>query len=171
MLNKTATIGFGGSCHWCTEAIFLSLKGVSSVQQGWISSGEASEFFSEAVMVTFDEQEISLDLLIAIHLHTHSCTSSHSMRDKYRSAIYTFDDLQMSVAGEALEHLQKEFPDPIITEVLNFHEFKLNKAEYLNYYYSNPEKPFCQNIVKPKLLELLNRFSKVVNDERLQHLR
>lgn len=171
MLNKISTIGFGGSCHWCTEAIFLSLKGVSSVQQGWISSVETPEFFSEAVMVTFDEQQISLHILIAIHLYTHSCTSRHSMRDKYRSAIYTFDDQQMIVAGEVLEHLQKEFPDHIITEVVNFHEFKPNKAEYLNYYYSNPEKPFCQNVVKPKLLELLNRFSKVVDDERLQHLR
>ena len=23
-------IGLGGGCHWCTEAIFLSLKGVDS---------------------------------------------------------------------------------------------------------------------------------------------
>lgn len=31
-------IGLGGSCNWCTEAIFRSLKGVTKVKQGWISS-------------------------------------------------------------------------------------------------------------------------------------
>tara|TARA_B100000795_G_scaffold173674_1_gene130984 strand:- start:4871 stop:5212 length:342 start_codon:yes stop_codon:yes gene_type:complete len=31
-------IGLGGGCHWCTEAVFMSLKGVRSVRQGWIAS-------------------------------------------------------------------------------------------------------------------------------------
>ena len=167
MENRTEQIGFGGSCHWCTEAIFLSLKGVNSVQQGWISSEDAPDFFSEAVIVNFDEQQIPLPTLIAIHLHTHSCTSSHSMRDKYRSAIYASNQQQMIVSHAAIEDLQTDFPEPIITEVLRFHQFKLNKEEYLDYYYSNPDKPFCQNIVKPKLLKLLNRFPKEVDGNRL----
>jgi len=41
-------IGLGGSCHWCTEAIFSSLKGVESVEQGWFKSSENSSQFSEA---------------------------------------------------------------------------------------------------------------------------
>jgi peptide-methionine (S)-S-oxide reductase len=44
-------IGFGGSCHWCTEAIFLSLKGVTAVKQGWIASDGQNSTFSEAVIV------------------------------------------------------------------------------------------------------------------------
>ena len=73
----------------------------------------------------------------------------------------------MIVSHAALEDLQTDFPEPIITEVLRFHQFKLNKEEYLDYYYSNPDKPFCQNIVKPKLLKLLNRFPKEVDGNRL----
>lgn len=171
MENRTDQIGFGGSCHWCTEAIFLSLKGVSSVEQGWIASSEAKNFFSEAVMVTFDEQQITLATLIAIHLHTHSCTSSHSFRDKYLSAIYTRNKQQKIIAGAALKDLQEDFMEPIITQILSFHEFRLNKEEYLNYYYSNPDKPFCKNIVKPKLLEILSRFSMEVDRERMKHLK
>jgi peptide-methionine (S)-S-oxide reductase len=171
MGNRIEQIGFGGSCHWCTEAIFFSLKGVSSVKQGWIASSEAQESFSEAVIVEFDEQQISLNTLIAIHLHTHSCTSNHSMRDKYRSAIYTITDQQMTIACSALKKMRKNFSDPIITQVVTFHHFKLNNEEYLDYYYSNPEKPFCQNIVRPKLLEIMNRFSKEVDKERMKHLK
>ncbi|MHA4895373.1 peptide-methionine (S)-S-oxide reductase [Pedobacter sp. PWIIR3] len=163
-------IGFGGSCHWCTEAIFLSLKGVIEVQQGWMTSSDSPSTFSEAVLVRFDPLVISLETLITIHLHTHSCTSSHSMRNKYRSAIYTFGPRQQVYANASLQLLQKDFTEPIITEVVEFEGFKLNKPEYLNYYYRDPEKPFCQNIVNPKLQQLLKDFSENVDQEKLQHL-
>src|SRR3954451_12716902 len=84
-------IGFGGGCHWCTEAVFLSLKGVEQVEQGWIASQPPYDAFSEAVVVTYDPLVITLTDLITIHLHTHASTSNHSMRQKYRSAVYWFD--------------------------------------------------------------------------------
>ena len=40
-------IGFGGGCHWCTEAVFQSLKGVAKVQQGWIASTEENMSYPE----------------------------------------------------------------------------------------------------------------------------
>ena len=151
-------IGFGGSCHWCTEAIFLSVKGVTQVEQGWIASENDESGFSEAVIVTFNKTKVSLAMLIAVHLYTHSCTAQHSMRQKYRSAIYTFEKKQYLAATKAIDTLQKEFSDKIITMVIPFHAFKLNDEQYLNYYYNNPGKPFCQNIVNPKLQELLKKF-------------
>ena len=42
--------------------------------------------------------------------------------------------------------------------------FKLNEPEYLNYYYSDRQKPFCENIVRPKLQMLLERFGGMVPD-------
>lgn len=156
-------IGFGGSCHWCTEAIFLSIKGVQTVGQGWIASEGESAAFSEAVIVEFDRTIVSLDTLIAIHLHTHSCTANHTMRSKYRSAVYTFNKDQAIAAQQAITTLQTEFAKTIITEVVPFKAFKLNKDEYLNYYYSNPGKLFCENIVTPKLHLLMRRFGKEVD--------
>jgi peptide-methionine (S)-S-oxide reductase len=151
-------IGFGGSCHWCTEAIFRSLKGVNGVEQGWISSNSENATPSEAVIVEFNASVISLQTLIAIHLHTHSSTSSHEMRGKYRSAIYTCEESQLRTAMQAIQNLQKDFDEPIVTKVLPFQTFKLNEENYLNYYYKDPSKPFCQNIVLPKLKELIRRF-------------
>ena len=87
-------IGFGGGCHWCTEGVFQSLIGVNHVDQGWISSEVPNDNYSEGVIVNFDPQVISLHVLVEIHLLTHSSTSNHSMRDKYRSAVYTYDQSQ-----------------------------------------------------------------------------
>ncbi len=157
-------IGLGGSCHWCTEAIFQSLKGVVHVSQGWIASDDNPTHFSEAVVVEFDPALISLETLIEIHLHTHSCTSDHAMRSKYRSAIYTFTDEQGSFAKQAIERLQADFDQRIITEVIPFNMFKLNDEKYLNYYQKDPEKPFCKTFIEPKLKSLLNRFAGKVND-------
>lgn len=163
-------INFGGSCHWCTEAVFASLKGVEHVSQGWIASSDAIEKFSEAVIVKFDPSLISLEVLIAVHLHTHSSTSLHSMRSKYRSAVYCMSQDQEKASSQIISNLQSEFSKPIITEVVPFGAFKLNKEEYLNYYFSDPSKPFCENVVNPKLKELMKRFSKQIHLEKLTHL-
>lgn len=163
-------IGFGGSCHWCTEAIFLSLKGINAVRQGWIAADGPNMTFSEGVIVEYNPEVITLYTLIAIHLFTHSCTSNHSMRSKYRSAVYTFNAEQRQISRETIQSLQKEFSDPVITQVLPCEDFKLNTEDFLNYYYSNPEKPFCENIVNPKLKLLLAQFADQVNTEKLIHL-
>ncbi len=154
-------IGFGGSCHWCTEAIFQSLRGVTEVLQGWVATSEHD--FSEAVLVSFDEAVITLETLAEIHLATHSCTSEHSMRKKYRSAVYVFDEAQANAARKAIRNLQDDYAEPIITRVLPMQQFKLNQPEYLNYYYRDPKKPFCEQIVRPKLQVLLERFGKSVD--------
>ncbi len=158
-------VGLGGSCHWCTEAIFQSLLGVSKVEQGWVSSIEYPTL-SEAVIVHFDSSFISLAVLIEIHLHTHSSTSTHAMREKYRSAIYVFSESQREIATQAIKQLQSDFKLPIITEVQSFDSFELNKQEYLNYYYSNPEKAFCKNQIYPKLRKLLLKFKKSVDTNK-----
>lgn len=163
-------IGFGGSCHWCTEAIFLSLKGVKSVLQGWISSDGDNSTLSEAVIVEYDEQVISSEILIAIHLATHSSTSDHKMRSKYRSAVYTFDKYQSENARQTIALLQKDYEAPVITEVLPYKSFKLNSESYLNYYYNDVQKPFCENIINPKLEKLLKFFSNETDHDKLRHI-
>jgi peptide-methionine (S)-S-oxide reductase len=161
-------IGLGGSCHWCTEAIFQSLKGVIHVSQGWVEPDDNAAEFSEAVIVEFDPILISLGSLIEIHLHTHSCTSEHFMRSKYRSAVYTFNEEQLISAKQAIDKLQTDFEDMVITKVFPFKTFKLNNEKYLDYYYKNPDKPFCKTFIDPKLKILLHQFSSHVNEDKIK---
>jgi len=168
MLKK---VGFGGGCHWCTEAVFSALKGVETVEQGWIASCGDYSLFSEGVIVTYNAREISLDVLIEIHLHTHASSGNHSMRDKYRSAVYTFDDIDLISIQMTIVDLQNDFEKPIITKVLPFSDFKLNREDSLNYYFSDPAKPFCENYINPKLKLLREQFSKLTRIEKLVHLK
>lgn len=163
-------VGFGGGCHWCTEAVFQTLKGVEKVEQGWIASEGKNDSFSEGVIVHFDKSKISLDILIAIHLYTHSCTSEHSMRKKYRSAVYTFSKMQTEDVQNIIEQFQPEFDKTIITQVLPFVAFKENKEQYQNYYLKNSENQFCKTYINPKFRLLMRQFSKQVDKDRMKNI-
>lgn len=158
-------IGLGGGCHWCTEAVFQSLIGVAKVEQGFISPRGNDSSFSEAIIVHYDSSQIGLKDLIEIHLYTHKSTSDHSMRNKYRSAVYVFDAETMTKSESILKELQKEFEIPLITSVLYFGKFKPSNVQFQDYYYNNPEKPFCETYIAPKLRLLLNKFSRFVHQK------
>lgn len=167
MINK---IGLGGGCHWCTEGVFQSLIGIVSVQQGWISSFNENESLSEAVLIEFDNSIISMKELIEIHLYTHACTSDHSFRKKYRSAVYVFDINQQELCKSLIDSLQENFYNKIITTALLFNGFKLNKKDYLNYLYRRKNNSFCENYIHPKLTLLLSKFSDKVNHQKIKDL-
>lgn len=167
MTTAPSKIGLGGGCHWCTEGVFESLLGINKVNQGWIASNGKDSEFSEAVEVYFDPAVISLSDLIEIHLYTHASRSNHSMRDKYRSAIYAYDDDQFKQALDILNGLRADFDEALITQVYPFRSFKRNKIELTDYFYSAPDRPFCQTYIQPKLNLLLARFKRHVDQDKL----
>lgn len=151
-------IAFGGGCHWCTEAIFQQIEGVQRVEQGFVASTGENSKYSEGVILHFNNNEISLSRLIEIHLHTHQSTSDHSMRKKYRSAIYYFDISTKDKALKIVANLQADFSERIITEILPFISFKVSRKEIRNYYLNGPDKPFCKKFIDPKLDILKTKF-------------
>lgn len=153
-------IGFGGGCHWCTEAVFQSLRGVRTVQQGFIKSVAPHDTFSEAVVVTYDPQVIPSDVLIDVHLRTHASTSSHKMRGKYRSAVYVFSDAQAVAVRGHISDLQNGFEAPLITATLRFDGFEPSLEQFQDYYRTNADKPFCKTYIDPKLSKIRTRFAR-----------
>jgi len=159
MTEDHARIGFGGGCHWCTEAVFQALRGVTCVEQGFIRSEPPFDGWSEAVIVTFEPTLIGLATLTEVHLRTHASTSAHSMRGKYRSAVYAFDSAQMRLAHGLIEGFQPEFGGALVTQVLPFVAFKPSDARFHDYYASDPGRPFCQAYIDPKLAVLRRDFA------------
>ncbi|WP_458629120.1 peptide-methionine (S)-S-oxide reductase [Winogradskyella sp. PC D3.3] len=164
-MDQPTKIAFGGGCHWCTEAVFQSLKGVCNVEQGFIASTKENSSFSEAVILHYNSDIISLQVLIEIHLRTHKSTSTHSMRDKYRSAIYYFSESQKIEAKTLLQAFQPKFGNQLITKVYPFSEFKASHEAIQNYYQKNPEKPFCERFINPKLRLLLKSFLNYIDTD------
>ncbi|PQJ76313.1 peptide-methionine (S)-S-oxide reductase [Polaribacter glomeratus] len=162
-------IAFGGGCHWCTEAVFQALIGVHKVEQGFISSTDENNTFSEAVIVHFEAKKIELKILIEIHLRTHKSTSNHSMRNKYRSAVYYYSISQKEESLKIIDELKSSFKDKIITKVVSFTSFKPSAVAFQNYYQSNPNKPFCETYINPKLKFLAQNFATQIEKSKVSH--
>jgi peptide-methionine (S)-S-oxide reductase len=152
-------IGLGGGCHWCTEAVFQGLRGAASVEQGFAAASEPDDAFAEAVRVRFDPAALPLDVLLEVHLRTHSSTSAHKLRGKYRSAVYVHDEDQAERARAALTRLAAGFDQPLVTRVLPFAAFRPSDARYRDYYATDPARPFCRTYIEPKLALLRRRFA------------
>ncbi len=156
---KQQRAGFGGGCHWCTEAVFQSLRGVLEVSQGFIASDAPHDSFSEAVAVTWDPAVIAFEDLIAVHLATHSSSSRHKMRGKYRSAVYVHDTADGADARRIINAIAEQTDSSFVTEILAFRAFKASDARFRDYYTRNREGPFCDAYIEPKLAMLRQRFA------------
>ena len=151
-MNKLHKIGLGGGCHWCTEGVFVHLRGVQQVEQGWISSTTPSaSTFSEAVVVHYDPAVVSLRQLIEVHLQTHAATVAHGLRHRYRSAIYYFAIEELPRIQQTLATAAAQYVDEVITQVLPFGAFRPSLPEHQDYYRTDPARPFCVRYIQPKL--------------------
>lgn len=158
----TAKIGFGDGCHWCTEAVFQSLKGIERVEQGFISAPD--DAFSEAVVVAFDPDVVPIQRLVEVHVATHASRSDHSMRGKYRSAVYVFDEDQRAAAHAALAGIEKDTGARLVTRVLLHCGFRASDTRFHDYYYTDRGRPFCQTYIDPKLARLRQGFAELYRD-------
>lgn len=155
-------IGIGGGCHWCTEGVFQTLKGVASVEQGYIRSLPPADSWAEAVLVTYDRRQISLRLLIEVHVRTHRSTAPNPIKGRYRSAVYAFDTRQQALCVDALAELRLSCFEKLTTLVLMFKAFKSSPEHFKNYYRVDPDRPFCKRFIDPKLSEIRRAFPKFV---------
>jgi peptide-methionine (S)-S-oxide reductase len=158
-MSTLLKFGFGGGCHWCTEAVFKQLKGVHKVLQGYIASTSPFSNFSEAVIVSFNPSEISLKDLIMVHLNTHASTKDHSFRDKYRSAVYYYSLNDKPYIKRLLEDLKREDNKAYITKILKLESFKESRESIRDYYTKHPNAPFCNRYILPKFKILKNNYS------------
>lgn len=150
-------MAFGGGCHWCTEAVFAALRG-TRVTQGFAVSDPPDDAPSEAALVAWDETDVPLGAMVAIHLRTHASGSDHQMRGKYRSAIYTGNE-DAAAARAALAAEAREV-GPVVTRVLPLRAFTPSPPQFARYYETRgPDAPFCRTYIEPKLARLRREYA------------
>ena len=171
-----ATAILAGGCFWCTEAVFLMLKGVTAVRSGYIgghvvdpdyrSVCEGTTGHAEAVEVTFDPDTVSYDTLLDVFFATHDPTTPNRQGNdfgtQYRSAVFTLDDAQKAKAMAARTRAAAIWDDPIVTEIVPASTFYAAEGYHQNYFAQNPQQPYCQVIVAPKVAKARKGFAKLL---------
>lgn len=152
------TLGFGGGCHWCTEAVFLALTGVIAVRQGFIRSRGKHATPAEAVEVDFDPAIISQEDLLDVHLATHASTDPRKAKGKYRSAVYVFQKADQPQLAALLKAAQNQTGAIFSTQILMHCGFTPSHETFQGYYAKNPQGAFCTSYIDPKLAILRERF-------------
>ena len=115
MADEVAVLA--GGCFWCTEAVFLDVVGVKSVESGYTGGDVANPTYkqvcggdtghAEAIRITFDPDQLSYDDLLDIFFATHDPTQlnrqGNDVGTQYRSAIFPQDEEQERKARAAIE--------------------------------------------------------------------
>ncbi len=115
------------------------------------------------VKVVYDENEITLDELLDIFFAIHDPTTLNrqgaDVGTQYRSVIYYENEEEKKAIEAAIERVQKEYKDPIVTEVSPKPEFYEAEGYHQNYYDENPMQGYCQVVIKPKVQKFLTKFT------------
>ncbi len=173
MSHEVATLA--GGCFWCLEAVFDQLKGVESVESGYmggktpkpnyedVCSGTTGH--AEVVRVSFDPDVVPYEDLLGIFFTIHDPTTlnrqGNDVGTQYRSAIFTHSEDQARTAREVIRRLtdEKLFPAPIVTEVTPATEFHVAEDYHQEYFERvGSRNPYCSYVVEPKVAKFRKRF-------------
>ena len=172
---KTEVATLAGGCFWCLEAVFDQLKGVQSVESGYmggktpnpnyeqVCSGTSGH--AEVVRVTFDPEELDYRDLLAVFFTIHDPTTlnrqGNDVGTQYRSAIFYHSEEQKRAAGEVVAQLtaQRLFNAPIVTEIAPESQFHMAEESHQEYFQRvGSGNPYCSYVIEPKVAKFRKHF-------------
>jgi peptide-methionine (S)-S-oxide reductase len=163
-----------GGCFWCTEAVYKDVIGVSEVESGYIGGHVANPTYkavcggdtghAEAIRVTFDTDEISLDEILDIFFATHDPTQlnrqGNDVGTQYRSAVFPLSDAQEAAVRAAMERAQPDWPGKIVTTIEPASEWYPAEDYHQDYWEGEGQRnPYCLSVIPPKLRKLRKSFA------------
>jgi peptide-methionine (S)-S-oxide reductase len=172
---------FGGGCFWCTEAVFQRLKGVISVVSGYAGGYKENPTYqevsyeetghAEVVKIEFDPSIISYTQLLEVFFYVHDPTTlnqqGNDVGTQYRSIIlYTSDEhkrqAELTLKTMQNKYNQQNIPKRVVTEIKPFTNFYAAEEYHQQYFENNPNQPYCQLIIGPKLEHFEMMFSNLL---------
>lgn len=168
----------GGGCFWCTEAVFQQIRGVTKVTSGYsggpggkasyeeVSSGATGH--AEVIQVEFDPSVVSyrdlLEVFFAVHDPTTMNRQGNDVGTQYRSIILYASEEQKQEAQGIIKELTeaRAYPNPVVTEVKPLTEFFEAEEYHKDYYRNNPQNPYCQLVINPKLKKFKEKFASLL---------
>jgi len=176
MLEEMATselTTLGGGCFWCLEAVFDQVRGVESVESGYmgghvdqpsyrqICSGNTGH--AEVIQIRFNPEVITfreiLEIFFAIHDPTTLNSQGNDIGTQYRSAIFYNTAEQVATARAVVQEIAPTFDAPIVTAITASTRFFQAEDYHQEYFAKNPTAPYCQLVVSPKVEKFQKYFS------------
>ena len=173
MTHEIATLA--GGCFWCLEAVFDDLKGVESVESGYMGGKTVNPSYedicggdtghAEVVRITYDPALISfrdlLEVFFVIHDPTTLNRQGNDAGTQYRSAIFTHSPEQKAIAEQVIGNLEaaRLWNNPIVTEVSPAPAFYVAE-DYHQEYFSRVggQNPYCSAIIAPKVAKFRAKY-------------
>ncbi len=163
----------GGGCFWCLEAVFDQVRGVESVESGYmgghvdqpsyrqICSGNTGH--AEVIQIRFNPEVITfreiLEIFFAIHDPTTLNSQGNDIGTQYRSAIFYNTAEQVATARAVVQEIAPTFDAPIVTAITASTRFFQAEDYHQEYFAKNPTAPYCQLVVSPKVEKFQKYFS------------
>ena len=151
IMNDSVQVAtFAGGCFWCTEAVFLEVKGVEKIVSGFTGGFVKNPAYrevcnettghAEGIQITFNPKEVAYEDLLEIFFATHDPTTLNKqgadVGTQYRSAILYHSKEQKKKAEKYIQLIEKEklYANPIVTQVEEAGVFYLAEDYHQNYY-------------------------------------
>lgn len=174
MASEKAT--FAGGCFWCTEAVFVDVKGVQSVTSGYLGGDNPNPTYeqvcsgrtghAEAVEIVFDPDVVSYGTLLDIFFATHDPTQlnrqGNDVGTQYRSGVFYHDDAQKAAAEAAIVRAADLWDGTIVTEVTPASTFYRAEDYHQDFFANNPGQGYCMAIVAPKVAKFRQHFASLL---------
>jgi len=145
-------IYFAGGCFWGTEHFFQQVRGVVKTQVGYANGTTKNPTykevitgntgFAEAVKVTYEPQEVDLELLLDLFFQTIDPTSlnrqANDIGTQYRSGIYYVDAEDQFKITQKIQALAAQYTQDIVVEVEPLASFYTAETYHQKYLDKNP---------------------------------
>ena len=174
----TETLVLGGGCFWCTEAVYVKVRGVSDVESAYCNGQTISPTYeevctgrtghNEVVKLEYDPAQIStrelLEIFFVIHDPTTLNRQGNDTGTQYRSGIYFTSPEQAEVARAMIAELtaNNAFGRPIVTEVLAFVNYSAAEEYHQDFFERNPYQGYCMAVAAPKVDKFKKTFARLV---------
>ena len=172
LTQASKVITLGGGCFWCTEAVFVRVKGVLDVESGYCNGHtinptyaqvcEGDTGHNEVVRLTYDPSVISLRELLEIFFVIHDPTTLNRQGNdagtQYRSGIYWSEEADRVVAQQVLDEVNAALSGRVVTELQALANYSAAEDYHQDYFEQNPNQGYCAFVVAPKVQKFVQTF-------------
>jgi peptide-methionine (S)-S-oxide reductase len=180
MTDALQTLVLGGGCFWCTESVYVQVRGVIDVESGYCNGDLPNPTYEmvctgrsghcEVVKLVYDPAQVStrelLEIFFAIHDPTTLNRQGNDTGTQYRSGIYFTTPEQEQVAREVISELTQSgnYRSPVVTEVVALANYAAAEDYHQDFFARNPNQGYCMAVAAPKVAKFRKTFARLQKD-------